>query len=136
MASSYFGNDYFEAGADLSLPFPLDYEPQRKPSYDEVLACFLIDEEPNPISNVTPDSSLSKSKTNTSADKGEKKTKKRRKDSKTLPEGLQRGHWNNEENKRYHWFLEIYCQHFLYKHMRRMDKIFKTMEKFVQTREA
>jgi hypothetical protein len=41
-----------------------------------------------------------------------------------------------EENKRYHWFLELHSSHFLNKHMRRMDKIFKCMERFVATREA
>ena len=46
------------------------------------------------------------------------------------------GHWALEENKRYHWFLEIHNHHFLHKHMRRMDKIFKTMATFVGTREA
>ena len=46
------------------------------------------------------------------------------------------GHWALEENKRYHWFLEIHNHHFLNKHMRRMDKIFKTMAVFVGTREA
>lgn len=85
MASTYFGNDYFEAGADLSLPFPMDYEPQRKPSYDDILIGFLNADEQDPISNVTPESSLSKSKANDSTEKSEKKTKKRRKDSKTLP---------------------------------------------------
>jgi hypothetical protein len=79
MASSYFGIDYFEAGADMSLPFPLDSYPQRKPSDDELLACLLNEDDQNPISNITPDSSLSKSKTNESGDKEEKKTKKRRK---------------------------------------------------------
>lgn len=49
---------------------------------------------------------------------------------------MKRGHWSTEENKRYHWFLELYSSHFLNKHMRRMDKIFKTMEKFVSSREA
>jgi hypothetical protein len=51
-------------------------------------------------------------------------------------DGQQRGHWKLEENKRYHWFLEIHSSHFINKHMRRMDKIFKTMERFVGTREA
>lgn len=46
------------------------------------------------------------------------------------------GHWDLEENKRYHWFLEIHNHHFLNKHMRRMDKIFKTMALFIGTREA
>eukprot|EP00178_Gracilaria_changii_P019449 TRINITY_DN56384_c0_g1_i1.p1 TRINITY_DN56384_c0_g1~~TRINITY_DN56384_c0_g1_i1.p1 ORF type:complete len:115 (+),score=3.13 TRINITY_DN56384_c0_g1_i1:25-369(+) len=44
------------------------------------------------------------------------------------------GHWAIDENKRYHWFLEIHNHHFLNKHMRRMDKIFKTMAVFVGTR--
>ena len=46
------------------------------------------------------------------------------------------GHWAVEENKRYHWFLEVHNHHFLNKHMRRMDKIFKSMAVFVGTREA
>ena len=44
------------------------------------------------------------------------------------------GHWTLEENKRYHWFLEIHSQHFLNKHLRRMDKIFKSMALFVASR--
>jgi len=35
----------------------------------------------------------------------ETKVKKRKGNAKALPEGMQRGHWNLEENKRYHWFL-------------------------------
>lgn len=46
------------------------------------------------------------------------------------------GHWDLEENKRYHWFLEIHSSHFIQKHLRRMDKIFKSMALFVATREA
>ena len=49
---------------------------------------------------------------------------------------LNRGHWLVEENKRYHWFLEIHYQHFVNRQMRRMDKIFKTMEQFVGSRQA
>ena len=39
-----------------------------------------------------------------------------------------------EENKRYHWFLEIYHLHFIKREMRRLDKIFKTMATFIGTR--
>ena len=46
------------------------------------------------------------------------------------------GHWGLEENKKYHWFLELYNSHFMNKHMRRMDKIFKTMANFIGSREA
>ena len=46
------------------------------------------------------------------------------------------GHWTNEENKRYHWFLELYNSYFVNKHRRRTEKIFKTMETFIGTREA
>jgi hypothetical protein len=49
---------------------------------------------------------------------------------------VNRGHWSLEENKRYHWFLEIHYSHFVNRHMRRMDKIFKSMEMFVGTRQA
>lgn len=57
----------------------------------------------------------------------------RREESKA---GVNRGHWSTEENKRYHWFLEIHHGHFVNRHMRRMDKIFKSMELFVATRQA
>ena len=50
--------------------------------------------------------------------------------------GKKTGHWSFEENKKYHWFLELYNHHFVNKQMRRADRIFKTMEKFVGTREA
>lgn len=46
------------------------------------------------------------------------------------------GHWSPEENKRYHWFLEIYHSHFMNRSLRRMDRIFTSMAKFVGTREA
>lgn len=49
---------------------------------------------------------------------------------------LNRGHWLFDENKKYHWFLEIHYKHFVNRHMRRMDKIFKTMETFIGTRQA
>lgn len=49
---------------------------------------------------------------------------------------MNRGHWQLEENKKYHWFLEIHYKHFVNRHMRRMDKIFKTMETFIGTRQA
>lgn len=37
------------------------------------------------------------------------------------------GHWVLTENKRYHWFLEIHHNHFMNKHLRRVDRIFKIM---------
>ena len=46
------------------------------------------------------------------------------------------GHWNTIEKKKYHWFLEMYHGHFENKHMRRMDKIFKSMADFIGTRAA
>ena len=51
-------------------------------------------------------------------------------------EKLNKGHWRPEENKKYHWFLEMYSKHFIMKQLRRMDKIFKTMAEFIGTREA
>ena len=48
----------------------------------------------------------------------------------------QRGHWSAEENKLYHWFLEIHSEHFIRKHLRRTDKIFKAMASFIKSREA
>ena len=51
-------------------------------------------------------------------------------------EDRKKGHWSNVENKRYHWFLEIYHNHFIVKEKRRLDKIFKTMAIFIGTREA
>ena len=51
-------------------------------------------------------------------------------------ENKKKGHWSNEENKKYHWFLEIYHNHFIRKEMRRLDKIFKTMATFIGSREA
>lgn len=50
--------------------------------------------------------------------------------------GKEIGHWNPMEKRRYHWFLEIYHSHFENKHMRRMDKIFKTMADFLGSRAA
>jgi hypothetical protein len=47
---------------------------------------------------------------------------------------IRKGHWKLIENKRYHWFLELYNQHFIEKHLRRLDKIFKTMATFIGTR--
>ena len=46
------------------------------------------------------------------------------------------GHWNYIEKKKYHWFLEMYHGHFENKHLRRMDKIFKSMADFIGTRAA
>ena len=48
----------------------------------------------------------------------------------------QKGHWSREERKKYHLFLEIYHEHFIKREMRRVDKIFKIMSSFIQTREA
>lgn len=50
--------------------------------------------------------------------------------------GRETGHWNGSEKRKYHWFLEIYHSHFENKHMRRMDKIFKTMADFLGSRAA
>jgi hypothetical protein len=47
-----------------------------------------------------------------------------------------KGHWSPEESKLYHWFLELHNKHFIYKYLRRTDKIFKSMANFIQTREA
>ena len=48
----------------------------------------------------------------------------------------QKGHWSSEENKLYHWFLELHSRHFVLKYLRRTDKIFKSMAHFIRTREA
>ena len=48
----------------------------------------------------------------------------------------QKGHWTHEQNKLYHWFLEIHNRHFILKYLRRTDKIFKSMANFIRTREA
>ena len=45
-----------------------------------------------------------------------------------------KGHWSSEENKHYHWFLELHSAHFIQKHLRRTDKIFKSMAAFITTR--
>ena len=45
-------------------------------------------------------------------------------------------HWNMDEKKRYYWFLEVYHQHFLLRHLRRLVKIFTLMENFLGTRGA
>lgn len=42
-------------------------------------------------------------------------------------EKFNKGHWLQEENKKYYWFLEMYSKHFIMKQLRRMDKIFKIM---------
>lgn len=70
--------------------------------------------------------------------KGEKNNGKRKEGKKRSESNSERkiGHWSYNENKRYHWFLEIYNHHFINKHLRRTDKIFKTMEIFLGTREA
>lgn len=66
--------------------------------------------------------------------KNKQEGKKKRAASKLA--GKKNGHWELEENKKYHWFLEIYHTHFLKKHLRRVDRIFKVMENFLGTREA
>ena len=66
--------------------------------------------------------------------KGKEERRERRKEERAAGQNF--GHWTLEENKRYHWFLEVHSQHFLNKHLRRMDKIFKSMALFVATREA
>ena len=71
--------------------------------------------------------------------KGEKNSANRVRKSKASEEStanpnMKFGHWGLEENKKYHWFLEIYNSHFMNKHMRRMDKIFKTMALFIGSR--
>lgn len=55
---------------------------------------------------------------------------------KIVEPGRETGHWNPQEKRKYHWFLEIYHSHFENKHMRRMDKIFKTMADFLGSRAA
>ena len=47
-----------------------------------------------------------------------------------------KGHWSSEQNKYYHWFLQLHSGHFIQKHMRRTDKIFKSMALFISTRQA
>lgn len=73
------------------------------------------------------------SKKSTSKDSGKPK-KHRNMDEANINQKF--GHWTLDENKRYHWFLEIHNKHFFNKHMRRTDKIFKTMALFVGSREA
>jgi hypothetical protein len=69
--------------------------------------------------------------------KGEKNSStKERKSKGEKSENRHSGHWRLEENKRYHWFLEVHHLHFIQREMRRLDKIFKTMSKFISTREA
>jgi hypothetical protein len=107
----------------------------RKPSYDDLLAELLAPAQDDPLDTpILPPPN--KSKQPAAASTGERKERRRRENGKTLGAGQQRGHWQAEESKRYHWFLELHCSHFLNKHLRRMDKIFKGMERFVATREA
>jgi hypothetical protein len=49
--------------------------------------------------------------------KGEKNSKDKERKVKTIlpDENRRRGHWSVEENKKYHWFLEIYSRHFICK---------------------
>lgn len=106
----------------------------RKPSYDDIL-CELLEPTLENIPEVLPTVAQKPKPRKGSGETSEKKEKKKQ-SSKVSMDGQQRGHWKLEENKRYHWFLEIHSSHFINKHMRRMDKIFKTMERFVGTREA
>jgi hypothetical protein len=64
------------------------------------------------------------------------KTGEERRPRKPLQPGMRVGHWTPEEKKKYHWFLELYHSHFENKHLRRMDKIFKTMADFLGSRAA
>lgn len=65
-----------------------------------------------------------------------KKASKRGRKSQDELKNVNRGHWSSDQNKKYHWFLEIHYRHFVNRYMRRMDKIFKTMEIFIGTRQA
>lgn len=60
----------------------------------------------------------------------------KKKEEQAKIQGRKNGHWDFDENKKYHWFLEIYHNHFLNKHLRRVERIFKIMEIFLGTREA
>ena len=116
------------------LEFPPFPQPYRKPSCDDLLAQLLA----SPGGQTTTSIDTPRPKARRLQLEGESipKGKKKREGDRAGKEHLQRGHWKQEENKRYHWFLELHSSHFLNRHMRRMDKIFKTMEKFVGTREA
>lgn len=68
--------------------------------------------------------------------KGSRKGSRKTENTMIMKDGKAIGHWQADEHKRYHWFLEIHFNHFLNKHLRRMDRIFKSMEKFIGTRAA
>lgn len=46
------------------------------------------------------------------------------------------GHWTNFEKQLYYVFLKTYRDNFIQKELRRTDKIFKEMAKFIKTRAA
>lgn len=101
------------------------------PGDDELGLGFLNIDEPiikvEPMDEY-PDEQVKKGNTR-GRPKGEKNNGKRKESKKRGDGNSDRkiGHWSYEENKRYHWFLEIYNHHFINKHLRRTDKIFKTM---------
>ena len=94
MSLSFVCEDYFEEGADPSLRFLCENEQQRKISCDELLPPLTV--EVNPTSHVTCASPTPKPQSWGAGKATEKKPKKRRDNTKTLAEGLQRGHWATE----------------------------------------
>jgi hypothetical protein len=48
---------------------------------------------------------------------------------------FKKGHWEESERINYHIFLEIWHKQFENKKLRRIDKIFKLMSRFVGTRQ-
>ena len=64
------------------------------------------------------------------------KTKNNLQNNNFREKDVKKGHWTSEQNKLYHWFLEIHSKHFIEKNLRRSDKIFKRMTTFIRTREA
>lgn len=68
--------------------------------------------------------------------RGERSPAGKKNEMKIVNMNKRTGHWSHEEKKKYHWFLEIHHHHFINKHLRRSDKIFKTMESFLGTRQA
>ena len=46
------------------------------------------------------------------------------------------GHWTNQEKEFYYIFLKTFRENFVKKELRRTDKIFKEMAKFIKTRAA
>jgi hypothetical protein len=131
MSNANLGYEYFEEEAE-PLPFFLQTHSPRKPSFDDLIDS-LFPASPVPTA-ASPSPKPRKSPAAAAAPAAARKERRPKDNCKT--EGVQRGHWCGEENRRYHWFLELHFGHFLNKQMRRMDKIFKTMEKFMVTREA